>query len=307
MTGPGVVALPSRIAPIDIGEAALVYREDHLFGDLESRLAEISFYVPEYMGGSECFAVMESMPTLAVCQLLTAGFESAIPFLPPGVTLCNAGGVHDASTAELAIGLIIASLRGIDDAIRAQAERRWDHRTHVSLADRRVVIVGAGGVGQAIRRRLEPFEVEAVLVGRTSRPGVTAAVDLPRLLPGADVVVLAVPLAPDTAGMVDRGFLAAMADGALLVNVARGAVVDTDALVAELAAGRLRAALDVTDPEPLPPEHPLWGAPGLILTPHVGGDSTAFEPRARHLVRGQVRRWRTGSDLAHVVAPTPPT
>ncbi len=266
-----------------------------------SALAVAEFFVPAYMGHAATLQQMADMPRLLVCQLLTAGYDNAIPYLRPGVTLCNAAGVHDASTAELAVGLALSSLRGIDDAARDMTSGRWDHRNLPALADKHVVIVGAGGVGQAIRRRLDPFEVTISVVGRTARPGVIATSDLPTLLPSADVVILALPLDPSTEHMVDAEFLSAMPDGALLVNVARGRIVDTDALVSELSTGRLNAALDVTDPEPLPADHALWRAPGILITPHLGGDSSAFLPRARRLVQRQLAAWVAGSQLESVV------
>ena len=293
----GTVLLPSSIGPIDTAATVLTYDDV-----IDARgLEAAEFFVPIYMGPEDNLAQMRSMPRLAVCQLLTAGYENAVPYLPAGVALCNAGGVHDSSTAELALGLMLSSLRGIDDAARDKTMGHWDHRTRPALADKHVVIVGAGGVGQAIRRRLEPFEVAISVVGRSARPGVLATTDLFGLLPGADVVVLALPLDPSTERMVDATFLAAMKDGGLLVNVARGKVVDTDALVCELAAGRIRAALDVTDPEPLPQDHPLWRQPGVLITPHVGGDSSAFLPRARRLVERQVATWLAGEDLPSIV------
>ena len=262
----------------------------------------VAFYVPTYMGPMEDLALMGRMPNLEVVQLLTAGFENALRFLPAGVTLCNAGGVHDASTAELAVGLILASLRGIDGFARAMPSGSWLYGRREALADKRILVVGAGGVGRAIRRRLEPFETDVIVVGRTAREGVHAAAELPALLGSSDVVVLAVPLTDDTVGMVGRDFLARMPDGSLLVNVARGPVVDTDALVEQVALGRLRAALDVTDPEPLPPDHPLWNLPGVLISPHVGGNTSAFLPRARRLVAEQLHRFATGQPLEHVVS-----
>ena len=293
------VLLTSNLGVIDA--PALVCTYETSIDD--AVLADVEFFVPIYMGPEDNLALMKRMPKLSVCQLLTAGYENALAFLPDGVTLCNAGGVHDASTAELALGLILASLRGIDDAARDMSSGCWDHRTRPALADRHVVIVGAGGVGRAIERRLEPFETTVTIVGRTGRPGVLAASELISVLPSADVVVLALPLDSTTARSVDRSFLGAMKDGALLVNVARGKVVDTDALVAELSTGRLRAALDVTDPEPLPADHPLWRAPGALITPHVGGDTSAFLPRARRLVERQVASWLAGAELESVVVP----
>lgn len=267
-----------------------------------TRPEDVVFYVPRYMGPAEDLALMAHMPSLEVVQLLTAGFENALRHLPAGVTLCNAGGVHDASTAELAVGLTLASLRGLDAFARAMPTGAWLYGRREALADKRVLVIGAGGVGEAIRRRLEPFEVEVELVGRTARPGVHAADDVPALLPTADVVILAVPLTEQTHHLADTDFLARMADGALLVNVARGAVVDTDALTHQVAAGRLRAALDVTDPEPLPPGHPLWGLPGVLISPHVGGNTSAFLPRARRLVADQLRRFAAGQPLLSVVS-----
>jgi len=170
-----------------------------------------------------------------------------------------------------------------------------------SLADRRVLIVGAGNVSQAIQRRLDGFECDVTVVGRSARDGVRAVSELPELLPRAEIVCLIVPLTDETRGMVDRDFLAAMPDGALLVNVARGKVVDTDALVTELKSGRLRAALDVTQPEPLPADHPLWSTPNTFITPHVGGASSALWPRAHRLVTEQLRRYCAGEPLLHVV------
>jgi phosphoglycerate dehydrogenase-like enzyme len=178
----------------------------------------------------------------------------------------------------------------------------WRHRRLPALADKVVLVIGAGGVAQAIRRRLEPFEVEVIMMGRTARDGVRGLAELDAILPTVDVVVLVVPLDDTTAGMVDAGFLARMKDGALLVNVARGKVVQTDALLAELTSGRLRASLDVTDPEPLPQDHPLWAAPGLLISPHVGGNSSAFLPRARRLVSQQLERLATGQELVNRVA-----
>jgi len=270
---------------------------------LTETLEEVAFYVPRYMGPVEDLLLMERMPGLRVVQLLTAGFESALAHLPPGVTLCNAGGVHDASTAELGVGLILASLRGLDDFARAMPSGQWLHSRRSSLADSRILILGAGGVGTALRDRLLPFEAEVVMVGRSARSGVHSVDELPSLLPDADVVVLAVPLDERTRGLVDAHFLAHLAEGALLVNVSRGAVVDTDALVAAVRSGRIRAALDVTDPEPLPAAHPLWNLPGVLISPHVGGNSAAFLPRARRLVAEQLQRFAAGQPLSFVVAP----
>ncbi|MSY97438.1 MAG: dihydrofolate reductase [Actinobacteria bacterium] len=256
------------------------------------------------MGSISTVEVLVGLPGLEVVQLLTAGFDYVLPYLPAGVKLCNAAGVHDASTAELAIGLMISSLRGLDVAARNMVSGTWQHETRPSLADRSVLVLGAGGVGQAIRARLEPFETTVTMIGRTARTGVHAVSELESLLPTADVVVIAVPLDVTTEGLVDFQFLQQMKSGALLVNVARGRVVVTDALIAQLHAGQISAALDVTDPEPLPPGHPLWSCPNLLISPHVGGDTSAFGPRATALVRDQLVRWAAGQELRNVI-PTP--
>jgi phosphoglycerate dehydrogenase-like enzyme len=270
-------------------------------------VADVEFYVAPYSNGSTGLELAARMPSLRVLQTLTAGFEHALPFLPEGVTLCNARGVHDASTAELAVTLILSSLRGIPDFVRGQQQGLWVHADYPALADKTVLILGYGSIGGAIERRLLPFETHIVRVASRARlaENVHGVDELPSLLPDVDVVVVIAPLTLATKGLVDTAFLAAMRDEALLVNVARGAVVDTAALLAELQSGRLRAALDVTDPEPLPPDHPLWTAPGVLISPHVGGNTSAFLPRAQRLVRAQVARYVAGEPVDNVMAGPP--
>lgn len=269
--------------------------------------AEVELYVLPYMVGARAFAPLPEMGRLRVLQTLTAGYENVLPVLPSGVTLCNARGVHDASTAELAMALMLASLRELPEFVRAADQESWLARPTAALADRTVLLVGYGGVGAAIDRRLAGFEVDVRRVARTARVEPAGPVEgldrLPELLGTADVVVLCVPLTDETAHLADARFLARMRDGAVLVNVARGAVIDTDALVAELVRGRLRAAVDVTDPEPLPAGHPLWTAPGFLLSPHVGGNTSAFLPRAFRLLSDQLARFATGQPLLNVVRP----
>lgn len=264
----------------------------------------VEFYVAPYLGPPRSVEIVPEMASLRVVQILTAGVDNVLPYVPEGVTLCNAKGVHDASTAELAVGLILASLRELPRFVRAQDEGRWDFDFTDALAGKTVLIVGYGSVGAAVERRLSPFECQVMRVARHARSGEPAVAGLDRLaelVPRADVVLVVVPMTEETRGLVDARFLAGMADGALLVNIARGPVADTAALLAELESGRLRAAVDVTDPEPLPPDHPLWHAPGLLISPHVGGASTAFKPRAVRLVREQLERYVAGRELANVI------
>ncbi len=263
-------------------------------------LEDVAFYVPPYEGRRSDVELVASMPGLEVVQTMTAGVDHIRPFVPPGVLLCNGRGIHDASTAEMALALALASLRGMPGFVRAQDRQQWTHQQRPALADKRVLIVGYGQIGAAVEARLRPFEVAAVdRVSRTARQGVHAVTDLPELLPLADVVILVVPATAETRGMVDRQFLRRMKDGALLVNVARGSVVVSDDLLAELRTGRISAAVDVTDPEPLPVHHPLWSAPNLLVSPHVGGASTAMWPRAYRLVREQLQRYAKGESLVN--------
>jgi phosphoglycerate dehydrogenase-like enzyme len=269
--------------------------------DPPGTLDEVELYVAPYTFDRRPLELIPKMSGLRVLQTLTAGYEHVLPYLPDSVTLCNAGGLHDASTAELAVTLTLAALRGIPEFVRGQDVHEWRFDRYDALADKTVLIVGYGGVGSAVERRLAGFEVEVLRVARRPREGVATLAELPELLPRADVVVLCVPLTDQTRGMVDAQFLSRMHDGALLVNVARGPVVRTDALLAELSSGRLRAALDVTDPEPPPADHPLWTAPGLLISPHVGGNSTAFLPRAKRLIVDQLSRYAAGEPLNYVV------
>ncbi|MFI2434898.1 2-hydroxyacid dehydrogenase [Streptomyces sp. NPDC018693] len=275
--------------------------------------ADCVVYVVPYMKRQSVkVRPLKELRNVRLVQTLTAGVDDVtanLADLVPGVALCNARGVHEASTAELALTLTLASLRGIPGYVRAQQEERWQTGFRPALADKSVLIVGYGAIGAAIEDRLAPFELARVArVARsertTARGPVHPITELPALLPQADVVILSTPLTDTTRGLVDKGFLARMKDGALLVNVARGAVVDTGALLAELESGRITAALDVVEPEPLPPGHPLWHAPGVLITPHVGGPSSAFLPRAERLLADQLRRFVNQEPLRHVILTT---
>jgi phosphoglycerate dehydrogenase-like enzyme len=292
-----------RLGGIPAGVELDFYRAD---GDeLPGTIDQVAFYVLPYMKGPSVLDRAADMPKLRVVQTLTAGYEEFLPVVPPSVTLCNAAGLHDTSTAELALALALASGRHLDEFARNQSEGKWRFAFGRALADQRVLIVGYGHIGRAIEQRLHGFEVASVArVTRRGRPGppqVHPIEDLPRLLPEADVVFLIAPHTPQTEGMIGARELALLPDGALLVNVARGKLVDTDALVAELAAGRIRAALDVIEPEPLPAGHPLWRQPGVLISPHVGGASSAFFPRADRLIAAQLNRFAAGQPLENVV------
>ena len=296
---------PSELGEVPAGLRFELFDHTRFTGgevEVPDSVGEVAFYLPPYMLGSRIFDVVSQMTSLRVVQLLTAGVDAARGHIPEGVTLCNGRGIHDTSTAELAVTLILSSLRGIPGHVRHQDEHAWRPGWFPSLADKRVLIVGYGAIGRAIEARLLPFETEVVGVARTARAGVHGFDELDTLVPEADVIVLATPLTDETRGLVDRKFLGRMKDGALLVNVARGGVVVTSDLVAELATKRIHAAIDVAESEPLPAESPLWSSPNLLITPHVGGASSAMWPRAYRVVREQLERFAAGEPLANVMS-----
>ncbi|UOE43656.1 2-hydroxyacid dehydrogenase [Agromyces larvae] len=253
----------------------------------------IDLVVPPYMGASPKLAALRGVRTRLV-QSQSIGYDDVPAHLPPGHVFANAASVHETSTAELTLALVLAAQRGIPEFVRAASEGRWAPERRASLADRRVLLVGYGGVGRAIEARLEPFEVELTRVASRARDDDRGRIhgidELPTLLPEAEIVIVGVPLTDATTGLVDAEFLAALPDGALVVNIARGRVADTEAILAEATSGRLRFALDVTDPEPLPEHHPLFALPNVLISPHVGGASTAMMPRMARLVRRQIDR-----------------
>jgi phosphoglycerate dehydrogenase-like enzyme len=263
--------------------------------------AEVEFYVPPFFPAPEAVVAMAEMPNLKVVQTMTAGFDRVRPHVPPGAVLCNARGVHDASTAEWVVGAAISALRQFPYFATEQAAGRWSYRFTDCLAGKTVLIVGYGSIGHAVERRLAGFDVQVSRVARSARDGVSPVTDLPGLLPTADVVILLAPVTPETVGMVDANFLASMKDGALLINAARGVLVVTDDLVAEVSSGRLSAAMDVTDPEPLPPGHPLWSLPNVLITPHVGASTPYSGLMAVRFVREQAERYVAGQPLANVI------
>jgi len=267
----------------------------------------IDLVVPPYMGAADRLGALEGVSTRLV-QSQSIGYDDVPAALPAGQVFANAASVHETSTAELTLALVLAAQRGIPDFVRAAEEGRWAPARHESLADRRVLLLGYGGVGRAIEARLEPFEVDLVRVATRSRDDELGRVhgidELPALLPDADIVIVGVPLTDATTGLVDDAFLAALPDGALVVNIARGKVADTDAILDHATRGRLRFALDVTDPEPLPQGHPLFALPNVLISPHVGGASTAMMPRMARLVRTQIERMLRGDEPLNVVLRT---
>lgn len=264
----------------------------------------LDLLVPPYMGKPQALAALAGMD-VGLIQSQSIGYDGVASVLPKGCVFANAAGVHEPSTAELAVGMMIVSQRGISDFVRNQATGKWDNTQRPSLADRRVLLVGYGGVGKAIETRLLPFETDVTRMASRTREDATGTIygidALYEQLPLHEIVVVSVPLNKQTEYLVDAKFLAAMPDGALLVNVARGAVADTDALLAETSSGRLRAALDVTDPEPLPASHPLWSTPGVLITPHVGGASSAMFPRMVKLINKQIGRLLEGKEPVNTV------
>ena len=239
---------------------------------------------------------------LRVIQTLSAGVDWLIGRVPERVIVCNARGVYDAPLAEWVVGAILAMQRGLVRSRDAQARGAWEAFEPPELAGRRVVILGLGSIGTAIADRLRPFGVEMVGVGRIARDGVRGLADLDEVLRDAEILVDILPLTSETRGLLDARLLSLLPDGALVVNAGRGRTIETAALVAELQTGRIRAALDVTDPEPLPPDHPLWGLPNVLITPHMAGDSPGSTIRAFELAGDQVRRFAAGEPLINEVA-----
>src|SRR5919204_2446443 len=273
-------------------------------GSLPARLGRGEFLVADF-NFARVVEVIERIDGLRVVQTMAAGVDRLVDLIPAGITLCDAAGVHDGPVAEWVVMTILASYHNLAVFVDAQRSGRWRHEGAFAGGDdlegQTVLIVGHGSIGRALEARLSAFGVKFVRVARHQRPGVRTLAELPGLLPQADVVVILLPLTAETRGLVNAQFLAAMRPGALLVNPARGAVVDTDALTSAVRSGRLRAALDVTDPEPLPDNHPLWSAPGVLITPHVAGSVRKFMDRAWRLIADQVRRYEAGEPLRNVV------
>ena len=268
------------------------------------RLDEIDFYCLPYMGNGPSIAMIAQMPRLRVLQSLSSGVDNVLGSVPDQVTFCNGVGLHhEEGTAELAVSLILGSLKHLPEFALQQSRHHWHHLRTDSLDGKRVLLVGHGHIGEMIEQRMAPFGPRITRASRTARDGVAPLSQLPRLAAEADILVVCIVLTPDTTGLIGAEVLAALPDGALVVNVARGAIVDAAALAGHLTDGRLRAALDVTDVEPLPADRPEWALPNVLITPHVGGDTVVFAQRAPGFVADQAERYLTGQPLANIVKP----
>src|SRR5699024_3704986 len=267
---------------------------------LPPEAAEAEVLVPGFLRAEDS-GFFDALPRLRLVQLLTAGAENWLDRLPPGVLLSTCRGAHGVSTAEWALAALLSMYRELEEFAAQRERHSWEYRPTDTLQGKRILIVGAGDLGQALRRMLEPFDTWVTMVGSTARDGVHGVTELPALLPYYDAVVLMVPLTSQTTGMVDARFLERVPTGGIVVNAARGPVVDTDALLAALNAGRLRAALDVTDPEPLPVDHPLWQAHGLLLTPHVAGSTRGSAERSYAIAAAEISRYVRGELPENVV------
>ncbi|WP_300016238.1 2-hydroxyacid dehydrogenase [Pseudonocardia sp.] len=302
MADPVTVLVPheeGRALLADVpGVTVVAYDPD---AELPAEAAQAQVLVPPFLATSEAVALVDHLPQVRLVQLLTAGAENWVGRLPDGVALSDCRGAHGGATAEWIVSVLLAVYRHLPRFVRAQDEASWDYHQTEELDGKRVLIVGAGDVAENTVRRLDPFGVRTTLVGRTARDGVHGIDEVRDLLPDHDACVVIVPLTDDTRGLIDAEFLAAMPDDAVLVNAARGPVADTDALTAELASGRLRAAVDVTEPEPLPTDHPLWKVPGLLLTPHVGGSVPGGLRRAYGVVAEQLAAFARGEQPSNLV------
>jgi phosphoglycerate dehydrogenase-like enzyme len=258
--------------------------------------ADAVFVVPDW-DDPETLAALPGLERVRVVQTLSAGTDWIEASVPPWATLCNARGARDTAVAEWVIGALLGDAYGQFASART---RRWSDARPRELHGATVLIVGLGSIGAALQQRLEAFGVRVLGVARRAREGVNAVAELPTLVGQADAVVVLVPLTPETKSLFDSALLARMRDGALLVNAGRGAVVDTAALLAELRSGRLRAVLDVVDPEPPPDDHPLWEH-ALAITPHNAGDTEAADERAVRFAAEQLARFARDEPLLNVV------
>jgi len=250
----------------------------------------------------EDLRALEGLSGLRVLQTVSAGVDWIVDRVPEGVTLCSARGARDRAMAEWVMAAILADVKRARECAEQQGRRHWELVKLDDASGLRVLVLGYGSIGRALEAMLVPFDCEVVGVARRARDGVHGTDELPALLPEADVVVNLLPLTEATRAAVGARELDAMRDGALYVNAGRGATTDTGALVAALQAGRIRAVLDVVDPEPLPADHPLWTAPGVMISPHSAGDTPGADRAAWALAAEQLRRYAAGEELENVVS-----
>ncbi|MGO0574964.1 NAD(P)-dependent oxidoreductase [Ornithinimicrobium panacihumi] len=312
MSGMPLAAVPELVAEVlgEVEEMKVVTYDPLDLETVPGGGREVDVLATSFNAG-RWLRQLDRVPGLKAVVLASAGYEHALPHLPAGVQLANAVGVHDTATAELALTLMLAAQRSLPTWVRTQERQVWGEEgwTQRSLADSTVLVLGYGGIGRALTRRLLAAECGVIAVASTDKPGdelveqVHGIDRLPELLPHADVLAVCVPMSEQNRHLVDAEVLTALPDDALVVNIARGGVVDQEALLAECASGRLRAALDVTDPEPLPADHPLWSTPGVLITPHVGGASPASFPRWGRYLRSQLTAYRDTGALEHRVDP----
>lgn len=283
---------------LDVAPRGYAFRAEAMEGDPDAEVVIVAT-----MPTPALLDMLGRLPRLRAIQALYAGTEAWAGKVPEGVMLINASGAHGGATAEVATAGLLALYRALPEFLVAQAEGRWAYRVTDTLAGKRVLVIGAGDVGQSAARQVAVFGALPELAARSARDGVRALDEALGAVGDFDVVVLATPLTDNTRGMADAAFLARMKDGAVLVNIGRGPLVVTDALLAELQAGRLRAVLDVTDPEPLPQGHALWKAPGLILTPHVGGSVEGAQAKAMRVAIDQIAALMSGKTPSNLVSP----
>lgn len=261
--------------------------------DLPPEAEDAEVLIPDFLAG-DAVNLVDRLPKLRLVQLLTTGADAWTGRLPEHVMLSTCRGAHGGSSAEWAIGALLTFYREFTEFDAARRAAKWTPHTTDTVQDKRILIIGAGDLGHQLRRRFDAFDAHTTMVASRARDGVHGVDELPELLPKHDAVVLVVPLTEATTRMVDAKFLSLLPDGAIVVNVARGPVVDTEALQAELITGRLRAALDVTDPEPLPADHPLWTMPNVLITPHVAGNCAGHRARAYRVAAAEIARFAAG-------------
>ncbi|CAK0759703.1 hypothetical protein CVIRNUC_002718 [Coccomyxa viridis] len=284
-------------------------------GPLPEDISKVEFMITSgaEFPASQLKDIFAAGTSIKVIQTLSAGVNMVTKYVQPHTVLCNASGSHDVAVAEWCMAMILSRLRQLPAFWEAQQQSRWEPATMQmirtgqpdvgpldDLDGKEVLIVGHGSIGKALEKRLLPFGANVSGIARTAREGVHSMADLKDLLPKADIVVILVPLTPETHHLVDANFLATMKQGAMLVNAGRGLQVDTSALISALNSGHITAALDVTDPEPLPQDHPLWKAPGVFITPHIGGAVKSMRARGYKFVLEQIDRYLKGEPLHNV-------